>query len=143
MNKANTLELKFERTIAASPKEVYEGWLNPKVPGTPWHEHDDLILNVKKNGLYYWLTKNTAHYGRFLELKKGSRIQLTWMSQYTLGVESTVTCTFKKQGDGTLMTLVHSGLPKDKKARAHEGGWNYFMDKIVEQYAKKVSRKKK
>jgi len=134
MKKAQTMSLSFERTIAASPREVYDGWLNPKVPGTPWHEHDDLILNVKKNGLYYWLTDGNVHYGRFLELKRGSRIRLTWMSRYTLGEESTVTLTFKKKGDGTLMTLTHSDLPKDEKAKAHEGGWNYFLDKLVEYY---------
>lgn len=143
MKNAKTMALSFERTIAASPNEVYDGWLNPKVPGTPWHEHDDLILNVKKNGLYYWLTNGNVHYGRFLELSRGKKIKLTWMSRYTLGEESTVTLTFKKVSEGTLMTLTHSDLPKDEKAKAHEGGWNYFMDLLVEHYAKKSARKKK
>jgi len=142
MKKAKTMKLKFERTIAAPPSQVFDGWLNPKTPGTPWHEHDDLILNAKKNGLFYWLTNGVVHYGRFTELKKASRIQLTWMSRYTLGEESLVTLTFKKQGKGTLMTLVHSDLPKDDRAKAHEGGWNYFMDKLVDHYGK-VPRKKK
>jgi hypothetical protein len=34
----------------------------------------------------------------------------------------------KKKGDGTLMTLVHSGLPDDDSAKSHEKGWNYFLD---------------
>lgn len=142
MKKAKTMDLKFERTIEASPREAYDGWLNPKTPGTPWNEHDELTLNAKKGGLFYWLTNSTAHYGRFLELKKGSRIQLTWMSAYTLGEESVVTISFKKQGDGTLMTLVHSKLPMDEKAKAHEGGWNYFMDKFVDTYGKRARKKK-
>ena len=33
-----TLEFKFERTIPAPPDEVFDAWLNPKIPGTPWHE---------------------------------------------------------------------------------------------------------
>jgi uncharacterized protein YndB with AHSA1/START domain len=142
MKKSKTLELSFERLIPAPPREVFAGWLNPKTPGTPWHENDDLILNAKKNGLFYWLTNGNVHYGRFTELKKSSRIQLTWMSRYTLGEESLVTLTFQKQGDGTLMTLVHSNLPNDEKAKAHEGGWNYFMDKLAGHYGK-ASRKKK
>jgi uncharacterized protein YndB with AHSA1/START domain len=32
-----TLELKFERTISAPPDEVFDAWLNPKVPGNPWN----------------------------------------------------------------------------------------------------------
>ena len=50
------------------------------------------------------------------------------MSPYTLGAEATVTLTFKKKGDATLMTLVHSDLPDTEEGRAHEGGWNEFMD---------------
>ena len=38
-------------------------------------------------------------------------MQHTWVSPNTLGEESTVTLTFQKQGEETLMTLVHSGLP--------------------------------
>jgi len=136
------MKLSFERTLTTTPAKAFDAWLNPKTPGTPWHENDDLILNVKKNGLWYWLIDGNVHYGRFLELKRPGRIQLTWMSRHTLGEESKVTITFKKQGDETLMTLTHSDLPKDKRAKAHEGGWNYFLDKLANTFNKK-SRKKK
>lgn len=130
-NSKKTLELTFERTIPASPAEVYDAWLNPTVPGTTWHEHDKLILNPKVDGLFYWLVKGNAHFGRFTAVERPARIQYTWMSRYTLGEESTVTVTFAKKSAGTLMTLVHSDLPDDEKAKAHEGGWNYFLDKLV------------
>jgi len=42
-----TIELKFERTIPASPSEVYDAWLNPKIPGNPWNIADKLTLNPK------------------------------------------------------------------------------------------------
>jgi len=45
-----------------------------------------------------------------------------------------VTVTFKKQGEQTLMTLVHSDLPDDDKARSHEKGWNYFLGIFSEQF---------
>jgi uncharacterized protein YndB with AHSA1/START domain len=32
------LEIKLERTIPAPPGEVFDAWLDPKVPGNPWHE---------------------------------------------------------------------------------------------------------
>ena len=56
------------------------------------------------------------------------RMQHTWVSPNTLGEESTVTVTFKKQGEDTLMTLVHSGIPDTEAGRGHEKGWNYFLD---------------
>ena len=42
--------------------------------------------------------------------------------------------TFKKKGEDTLMTLVHSGLPDHELARGHEKGWNYFLDIFPEQF---------
>ena len=30
-----TIEFKFERTIPASPDEVFDGWLDPKTPAIP------------------------------------------------------------------------------------------------------------
>jgi len=129
-----TIEFKFERKIPAPPSEVYDAWLDPKIPGTPWHEADKLILNPKVDGLWYWLIRGTSHYGRFTELDRPGRIQHTWVSPNTLGEESMVTVTFKKQGEDTLMTLVHSDLPDDDKGRAHEKGWNYFLDKLVDHF---------
>jgi uncharacterized protein YndB with AHSA1/START domain len=137
-----TLEFKFERTIPAPLDEVYDAWLNPKIPGTPWHEADKLILNPKVDGFFYWLIRGTPHYGRFTEIERPGRIQHTWVSPNTLGEESIVTVTFTKQGEDTLMTLVHSGLPDDDKARSHEKGWNYFLGRFSEQFGD-ASRKNK
>ncbi len=130
-----TLEFKFERTIPAPPAEVFDAWLDPKVPGTTWQEADKLILNPKVDGFFYWLIRGTAHYGRFTEVKRPGRMQYTWVSPNTLGEESTVTVTFEKKGDDTLMTLVHAGLPDHDKARSHESGWNYFLGTFTGQFA--------
>jgi uncharacterized protein YndB with AHSA1/START domain len=131
-----TLEFKLERTIPASPEEVFNAWLNPKIPGNVWNAAEKFILDAKVDGLFYWFLKGMAHYGRFTEMKKGEKIQHTWMSPNTLGEESTVTVTFKKQGDQTLMTLVHSDLPDHEYARGHEGGWTYFLGVFFEQFGK-------
>jgi hypothetical protein len=76
------------------------------------------------------------------EVERPSRIQHTWVSPNTLGYESMVTVTFKKQGEGTLMTLIHSDLPDDDKARSHEKGWNYCLNIFPEQFGD-ASRQKK
>ena len=78
---------------------------------------------------------------RFTEIERPGRIQHTWMSPNTLGLESIVTLTFKKQGEDTLMTLVHSGLPDTDEGRGHEKGWNYFLEILREQFGN-GSRKK-
>ncbi len=129
MNKPKkTLEFKFERTIPAPPDEVFDAWLNPKIPGNPWNMADKLLLNPEVDGFFYWLIKGNSHYGRFTEMERPGRIQHTWVSRHTLGEETTVTLTFKKQRNDTLMTLVHSNLPDTDGGRGHEKGWNYFLD---------------
>ena len=142
MNKsAKTLEFKFERTIPAPPETVYDAWLNPKIPGTPWHIADKLILHPEVDGFFYWLIGGTPHYGRFTEMQRPGRMQHTWVSPNTLGEESMVTLTFELRGTGTLMTLVHSGIPDTDRGRGHEDGWNHFLDTFPGQFGNGTGRK--
>jgi uncharacterized protein YndB with AHSA1/START domain len=137
-----TLEFKFERIIPASLGEVFDGWLNPEIPGNPWNAAEKCILDPKVDGLFYWTLNETSHYGRFTEIERPGRIQHTWVSPKTLGQESIVTLTFKRKGDETLMTLVHSNLPDHELARGHKKGWNYFLDIFPGQFGN-GSRKEK
>jgi len=129
-----TIEIKVERTILAQPDQVYDAWLSSKTPGTPWNIAEKLVLNAEVDGLFFWHLKGTSHYGRFIEMERASRIQYTWVSPNTFGIESKVTVTFKKQGNETLMTLVHSDLPDCEPARSHESGWGYFLGVFLEQF---------
>lgn len=137
-----TIEVKVERTIPAPLGEVYDAWLNPKIPGNPWNMADKLILDPQVDGLFYWGVHGTPHYGRFTEVKRPARIQHTWMSPNTSGLESTVTVTFKKKGEDTLMSLVHSGLPSTEGGRSHEKGWNYFLNIFPGQFGGAAGKKK-
>jgi len=137
---AKTLELTFERTIPAPPEEVYDAWLSREVPGTPWSEGEKLILDPAVDGLFYWLVGGTAHYGRFTDVKRPSRVQHTWVSPYTLGHESIVTVTFQEKGDDTLMTLVHSDLPDGEEGKAHDKGWKHFLDLFPQQFVRGKKR---
>jgi uncharacterized protein YndB with AHSA1/START domain len=132
---AKTLTVKLERTIHAPPSEVFDAWLNPKIPGNPWNAADKFILNPEVDGLFYWCMKAAWHYGRFTEMERPSRIQHTWVSPNTSGLESTVSVSFQRQGENTLMSLVHSDLPDTDGGRGHEKGWNYFLGIFTEQFA--------
>ena len=135
MKPKKTIEVKVERRIPASVDAVFAGWLNPEIPGNPWHMADKLILNPEVDGLFYWAIHETAHYGRFTEVHRPDRIQHTWVSPNTLGFESSVKVTFTQQADETLMTLVHSGLPDTESGRSHDNGWNYFLDNFTERFS--------
>jgi uncharacterized protein YndB with AHSA1/START domain len=133
-NSKKTLEFRLERTIPAPVTQVFDAWLDPKITGNPWNAAEKFILDPRVDGLFYWSLNGTSHYGRFTVVERPGRIQHTWVSPKTLGVESTVTVTFKKKGDETLMTLVHSDLPDHELAKGHEKGWNYFLDVLSEQF---------
>jgi uncharacterized protein YndB with AHSA1/START domain len=62
MNKsAKTIKIKVERTITAPPGEVFDGWLNPEIPGNPWNAAEKFLLDPKVYGLFYWTLKGTSH----------------------------------------------------------------------------------
>lgn len=128
------IEFTVERMIPASPADVFDAWLDPKVPGNPWNAADKFILHPEIDGLFYWTMKGTAHYGRFTAVERSVRLQHTWVSPNTLGLESTVTITFTETSEGTLMTLVHSGLPDNDRGRSHEKGWNFFLTTFLDTF---------
>jgi hypothetical protein len=76
------------------------------------------------------------------QIDRPGRIQHSWMSRNTLGEESMVTVTFQKRGESTLMSLLHSGLPNDDMAKAHEKGWNSILDKFSSIFVSGSHRRK-
>jgi uncharacterized protein YndB with AHSA1/START domain len=141
MTSTKRLQFTIERTIPAPASEVFDAWLDPRVPGTFWNAAEKFIAEVKVDGLFFWTLKDTSHYGRFTELDRPRRMRHTWVSPNTLGEESKVTVSFKKQGEQTVMTLVHSDLPDHELARGHEHGWNYFLETFREQFGDGSRRK--
>ncbi len=133
-----TMSVKVERTIAATPFEVFDAWLDPDCKGSPWNGVTKFILQPVEDGLF--LRTHTAnggdyelaHYGRFTVLERPCRMQYTWVSQHTRGLESLVTITFEERKGATQVILVHENLPDDEKGRMHEQGWQYCLAKAAE-----------
>ena len=138
------LDVTVSRTISASPEEVFDAWLDPEVPGTTWHDCEQLILQPKVDGLFYHAVEHRdrlwSHYGRFIALERGRLIQHTWMSEATHGLESIVTIKLKPAGNGTEFVLTHTGLPDDEMGRSHETGWNYISSQLVEHFEKRHAK---
>ena len=136
-----TMELNFQRTIPASPAEVYDAWLDSQHPGNPWHGSDRLDFKPKQGGLYHFMRikdngMEMPHYGRFVELDRPRRIQLAWMSLFTRGLESVVTVTFEAKGQDTLLTLKHANLPDDSYGHGHKH-WEVLLGHLAERFPAK------
>jgi uncharacterized protein YndB with AHSA1/START domain len=134
--------LTLTRTIAASPSEVYDVWLDPKSPGGPWFGSKHVILDARVDGLFYHAVaydgRDWAHYGRFVTLDRPRRIEHTWVSEGTRGLESVVTLTFEPDGSQTRVTLHHAGVPDDDFGRQHGEGWGYVLGAIEERFSKRA-----
>src|SRR6266550_7787886 len=144
--KIKTIDIKLNRAIPAKPAEVFDAWLDPNHTASPWHGMKRAIVQPKKDGLFYrmHLSDDTdgeqfelAHYGRFIVVDRPKRIQHTWVSQHTRGLESVVTVDLKPQGQQTMLTLRHEGVPDDEMGRLHELGWKHYLDVLAEQFGKR------
>jgi uncharacterized protein YndB with AHSA1/START domain len=133
-------DVNLSREINASPDEIFDLWINPAAPGSPWHGTDKVIINPVVDGLYYHAMEHEgkvwAHYGRFVTLERGARIEHTWMSEATRGLETLVTVTLERRGSGTMMALKHSGIPDDDMGRMHQDGWTWMLNTIAERFEK-------
>ena len=115
-------------------------WLDSKSPGSPWFGTAKAIVNPTVDGLFYhavhFENHDWAHYRRFIALDRPHRIQHTWVSEATRGLESIVTRTFDAQADQTLVTLHHSNVPDDEMGRRHEEGWGFVLGALAERCAR-------
>jgi len=132
-------ELVVSRTIPAAPAAVFEVWLDPKSPGGPWFGASKVIFDAKVDGLFYHSMEHEGrtwpHYGRFVAIDKARRIEHTWVSEATQGVESVVTVTFEPKGDATVVTLRHRDVPDDELGRQHADGWGWMLGMLEGRFA--------
>ena len=137
-SRLKTTEITVTRSIAATPTEVFDVWLDPKSPGSPWFGTARAILNPVVDGLFYHSVHfeghDWAHYGRFISLDRPQQIQHTWVSEATRGLESVVTLTFDPEGEQTVVTLRHTNVPDDEMGRRHAEGWGFVLGGLVDRF---------
>jgi uncharacterized protein YndB with AHSA1/START domain len=130
----NLTDITVSRTIPASPEKIFDLWIDPKSPGGPWFGAARVILNPAVDGLFYHAVKQQdrvwPHYGRFIQLDRPRKIEHTWVSEATRGVESTVTITLEPRGDQTEVTIHHAGVPDDEMGRKHKDGWTWILSML-------------
>ena len=136
-----TTDLRVSRTIPAAPERVYDVWLDHTSPGGPWYGSKKVIIDVEVDGLFFhameWEGRTFAHYGRFLTLERGKRIEHTWMSPATQGLETVVDITLEKRGADTVLTIDHRGVPDDEMGRHHAQGWTWIADALADVVTKR------
>lgn len=136
-----TIEIQVNRLINASPVEVYEAWLDFSGPVSPWSGVVKAVVNAPKiDGLFYSMyqleEREISHYGRFLHLEKPRKIQYTWVSEATHGMESIVTVSFEPSDHKTRVSIHHTNLPDDEGGRNHKNAWGYLLGRLSSHFNK-------
>jgi uncharacterized protein YndB with AHSA1/START domain len=141
------VDVKLSRLIRGPASEVFDVWFDPQSPGGPWYGANKVIMNLAVDGMFYFgldraLAKSktpelsdssipVGHFGRFIRIDRPRVVEHTWMSEHTHGLETSVSVRFEPREDGTLLTIVHRGIPDDELGRAHESGWTSLLDRVA------------
>jgi len=77
--------------------------------------------------------------GEFLEIERPRRVVMSWRWTRNGQIEehdreSRVEIRLRAIETGTELTLVHSLLSDENSARAHEGGWDGALQKLIRQF---------
>lgn len=117
------------------PAKVFAAWTDAAKAKSWLATGGDVVMHPTVGDLFYvnmiYGGNKYPHYGRYLRVDRDERLEFTWVSEGTHGKESVVTVTFKAVGKGTEVSLAHEGLPDEKNAKDHEGGWTELVEALA------------
>jgi uncharacterized protein (TIGR03086 family) len=90
-------------------------------------------IDVRAGGDYRWnIIPGSYATGTIKEIEPGRRLVFGWGFEGGVNPSdmSTVTITLEPTTDGTLVRLVHDGLPADQEA-GHAEGWDHYLGRLV------------
>jgi uncharacterized protein YndB with AHSA1/START domain len=92
-------------------------------------------LDPRPGGVFrVWMDADTVASGAFIEVQSPRVVVFTWGWEGDAEVppgSTTVRIELSADGDATLLTLEHSGLPTDRAASTHEEGWRLFGSRLA------------
>jgi uncharacterized protein YndB with AHSA1/START domain len=128
---AHVVELRVR--LGASPDEVFL-YLTDAERYVRW-QGVKAELDARPGGVFrVWMDANTVARGEFVEVESPSRVVFTWGWEGSDGVppgSTTVELTLEPDGDGTVLSLRHTGLPDGEAAAMHEEGWLFFTERLA------------
>ena len=122
-----------ERRIAATPDEVFTYLTDPE-KYTRW-KGERAELDPRPGGLYrVRMGPDAVALGEYVEVEPPSRVVFTWGWEGSGDVppgSTTVEITLRRDGDGTLLRLRHTGFASDADADLHREGWKMYVGRLA------------
>lgn len=129
-----------EKRIEARPETVFAFFTEPE-KYRRW-KGVDAELDPRPGGIYrVRMNERTSVRGSYVEVDPPRRLVFTWGWESTVEMpagigevpagSSTVEITFTPDGAGTLLRLVHSGLPTEVAFNVHGFGWGLYLGRLA------------
>lgn len=131
--------LTIKRRFNAAPAKVFAAWTDPEKVKRWMGGHEIKSVQAETDpraGGRYRIVMHASDgeehdvSGVYREVVPNEKLMFTWAWKSTPERESLVTVTFKSDGDGTLMTLLHEQFFDADARDRHQGGWNGAMEKL-------------
>jgi uncharacterized protein YndB with AHSA1/START domain len=133
MTAGRTHTVELELRLSAPPDEVFP-YLTEPDRYVRW-QGVKAELDPRPGGVYrVWMDANTVASREFVEVEPSRRVVFTWGWEGNEGVppgSTTVEVTLAADGDGTVLSLRHTGLPDGEAAAMHEEGWRRFTARLA------------
>ena len=122
-----------EVRIAARPEEVFPFFTDPKKMVT-WKAMD-ADLDPRPGGIFRInVTGEDIARGEYVEIDPPRRVVFTWgwerLGSPAPPGSSVVEITLRPDGDGTILRLVHRGVPEEMRDGSQEG-WDHYLRRLV------------
>jgi uncharacterized protein YndB with AHSA1/START domain len=136
--------LTLKRRIGASPEKVYAAWTDPAQMARWWGPEQaetlsaDLDPRVGGRFRILFRTPDGEEHdvsGTYREVVPNERLVFTWMWRTMPERQSLVTVTLEREGDVTLLTLLHEQFFDEAARDRHRSGWTGTLDKLEKYFA--------
>jgi uncharacterized protein YndB with AHSA1/START domain len=117
--------------VQAEPEEVYEYFTRAEAMVRWMGEY--ALLDARPGGAFTVDIEGTPVRGRYRELDPPRRVVFSWGfagSEELPPGSSTVEVLLSPEPGGTLVEVVHSGLPTSRAPR-HAEGWRKYLDRLA------------
>lgn len=140
VNSSISPSLTIKRRFKASPAKVFAAWTDPEKVKHWMGPGEVKVLQAESDprtgGRFRWVMQapNGEKHdvsGVYREVLPNEKLVFTWAWISTPERESQVTVTFKSDGDGTLMTLLHEKFFDEAARDSHNSGWTRAVDKLA------------
>ena len=125
--------IELQRHVRARPETLFAYFIDPAKYVT-WMGVE-AVLDARPGGIYRVRVPQGGYaVGEFVVVEPPRRVVFTWGWEGDPSVppgSSTVTITLTPTEDGTLVRLLHDGLPDSASAALHRQGWERYLERLA------------